>query len=180
MAAALRHQVRAQTTEQLLVVDKNTLREVYRFDSLDSFEPGPDGRDSERKRTECSLFAAETRTLGVRDLWLSCRAPAEESRVVWDGVRYIAAPKPVLEPLLVRILAGKRVSADELRGLSADEISILRNAPYARHGRPFKKAELQSFFYGKRKLVVNPAYSDKLLDAADQANIAAAVAVQRK
>jgi hypothetical protein len=172
--------MRSTTTDQLLIVDGNSLREVYRYDSATAFEPGPDGPDSDRKHTECSVDPAETRTLGVRDLWISCHKPDDETRIVWNGTRFIDAPRPTVEPLLVRVLAGQRISAAELRGLQPDEISLVRNAPYARHGRRFKKPELQSFFYGRRGLVVNPAYSDKLLDAADQANIAAAVSATRK
>lgn len=51
------------------------------------------------------------------------------------------------------------------------QLRILRNAIYARHGRSFKSADLQSLFECYDWYKKNPAYSDNLLTKIDKRNI---------
>jgi hypothetical protein len=80
------------------------------------------------------------------------------------------------EPLLRAMLDGKRVAVADLKPLAAVTLWRLRNAPFARHGRPFKTVDLETFFYAQLKLVENAKYDDKLLDKNDQANVDAVMA----
>jgi hypothetical protein len=89
-----------------------------------------------------------------------------------------------IEPLLKKIFDGRRLEAEEIEHCSEETLFKLRNAVYARHGRPFKNPDLQTFFYGKRDVQgdseetdllprkPNPAFKESDLDAADRANAA--------
>jgi hypothetical protein len=61
---------------------------------------------------------------------------------------------------------------DELRQLSLRDLRLLRNTIYARRGRPFKSQILQQHFNSMSWYTINPDYSDRLLSANDQRNIA--------
>lgn len=99
-----------------------------------------------------------------------------------------ADSKASIEPLLARVLKGELLTAESLKALSQASLTRLRNAPFARHGRPFKSNSLQTFFYGARPkdqatpllpLSPNPTYSDALLDDRDRANLALILAEVR-
>lgn len=94
-----------------------------------------------------------------------------------------------LEPLLAQMFAGQAIDARELVPLSEDSLLKLRNAPYARHGRPFKMKVLQTFFYDARtgamqsKLlprVPNPEFKESMLDETDLQNVRAVVNEQKR
>ncbi len=121
-------------------------------------------------------------------------------------LREVNPNAPELAPLLRALLSGTPLSDSlgigdapdatvdaVLSRLSAMSLFRLRNAPYARHGRPFKSADLQSFFYdaappflkardshglderkrsGLFPQTVDAAYADTKLTPTDHANIA--------
>jgi hypothetical protein len=148
--------------EQLFIVDGKTLREVYRWTPLEAYEPGPDGKDEDRKHDVAEL------TTVPRDV-LVLREGDHETRLAWNGEKFA---EPDVTPLVRRVLEGKRLAAAELAALSDDDLQRLRNAPYARHGRPFKNAALQQYFYGILKLTPNPSFSESQLDRDDKLNLA--------
>jgi hypothetical protein len=94
-----------------------------------------------------------------------------------------------LEPLLATVLAGKPITKRDIVRSSPVALWRLRNAPYARHGRPFKSVELEAFFYGERggktgmaaskllPLKRDPAFKEAMLDKTDKANVAIIVAM---
>ncbi len=57
---------------------------------------------------------------------------------------------------------------EELANQSKGELRITRNTIYARHGRPFKSADLSKHFNGQSWYRANPEYSDSLLTEADR------------
>lgn len=85
-----------------------------------------------------------------------------------------------------------------ITALSDGALALCRNLPYARHGYPFRRAELRDAFYrnipvpggqdgdtfgkgaGLRIGTPNPFYSDALLDADDRAYLAAIAAEQAR
>lgn len=85
-------------------------------------------------------------------------------------------------PLLDLILRGEPLPADALKLSGGDRrwspltLWKLRNAVFARHGRPFQHADLQAFFYGPERrwtqLAVVPSFSDSHLTPTDRANLA--------
>ncbi len=155
--------------EQLFAVDKKTLREVYRWCPLEAYEPGPDGPDSERKRDVAELTVAPHNTLVLKD-------GDTETRVTWDGHTFVPLD---VTPLVRRALDGQRLTATELTSFSVDDLTKLRNAPYARHGRPFKNAALQQYFYTTLGRTAKPSFTERQLDAADRANVALVTAEMR-
>ena len=72
------------------------------------------------------------------------------------------------------------LSLKELRQLSLRDLRLLRNTIYARRGRPFKSQILRDHFEGLGWYKVDPSYSDKLLSANDQRNIALIKSVENE
>lgn len=117
----------------------------------------------------------------------SVAVPAAQSAA--DPMSLIDANTKVsIEPLLGKVLRGERLTAEALKPLAATSLTRLRNAAYARHGRPFKSAELRAFFYGARAnksatsllpLTESAAFTDSMLDEADRANIKLVLAESR-
>jgi hypothetical protein len=160
---------REKEWQELFVVDGKTLRSVYRYQSLDAYDPGPDGKDEERQRTEARLTAGPMEK-GLPTLVLT--RGEDVTKITWDGTKLVDGPLlSAVEPLIARVLAGQKLKAAELKPIGKDGLAKLRNAPYARHGRPFKNPMLQSYFYNG-KLKPNPAFRESQLDAADNANLA--------
>lgn len=96
--------------------------------------------------------------------------------------------KSSIEPLLGKVLRGERLTAEALKPLAPSSLTRLRNAAYARHGRPFKSADLRAFFYGARAdksatsllpLTESAAFTDSMLDESDRANIKLLLAESR-
>lgn len=78
--------------------------------------------------------------------------------------------KPLTEEALAPAASGGAWSKATLR--------LFRNAPFARHGRPFQSADLTEFFYGPlsaerfgRTLKPDADYADSRLTEVDQANV---------
>src|SRR6476620_5848460 len=69
---------------------------------------------------------------------------------------------------------------EELRQLSLRDLRLLRNTIYARRGRPFKSSILREHFLGMDWYKVNADYTDKLLTANDQRNIALIKSVENE
>jgi hypothetical protein len=159
---------REKRWQALYVVDGKALRSVYCYQSLDAFDPGPDGKDDERERSEAKLSAGPVEN-GLPTLILT--RGEEVTKITWDGNKFVDGPLlSAVEPLIARVLAGQKLKAAELKPIGKDGLAKLRNAPYARHGRPFKDATLQSYFYSA-KLKPNPAFRESQLDAVDNANL---------
>lgn len=78
-----------------------------------------------------------------------------------------------LEPLLETILEGRAVSEDDLDGWNAVALWQLRNAVFARHGRPFEHPALQALFYEGEGLNLepDPDYDDERLTEIDRDNV---------
>jgi serine/threonine-protein kinase len=69
-----------------------------------------------------------------------------------------------------KVVAGSLLTKDDLSGLSAAQLRLLRNAVYARYGRTFESADLQSYFQSRSWYHPRADYSDRLLTANDRAN----------
>lgn len=92
-------------------------------------------------------------------------------------------------PIIKKALSGEIITTSDLQipsylgvGILPDaQLRIIRNAIFARHGRPFKSADLQDFFYGPdaterfKGMPIPPKgksnYSDDNLTENDKANI---------
>ncbi|WP_224249607.1 YARHG domain-containing protein [Hyalangium gracile] len=70
----------------------------------------------------------------------------------------------------IRALSGD-LPAEPLALLSPQQLRILRNAVYARHGRTFQAKDLQDFFSQEPWYRKDPAYTDAVLTPQDQRNL---------
>ena len=64
-----------------------------------------------------------------------------------------------------------KLQEEDLAGLNKNQLRLMRNAVYARHGRTFKSEDLQSLWNCYEWYEPNPAYSDELLTETDKYNI---------
>jgi eukaryotic-like serine/threonine-protein kinase len=69
-----------------------------------------------------------------------------------------------------KIVAGTPLARSDLAGLSAAQLRLLRNAVYARYGRTFQSADLQSYFQSRPWYHPRADYSEQMLTAGDRAN----------
>ncbi len=100
-------------------------------------------------------------------------------------------------PVLKTILAGQQLQCSDLNipdsigsgVMPKATLRILRNAVFARHGRPFKSTDLSNYFYGEdsaerfdgmNRPLQSKNYSDARLTAADKANIACIQNAEKK
>jgi hypothetical protein len=72
------------------------------------------------------------------------------------------------------------LKVDEVRQLSLRDLRLVRNTIYARRGRRFKSEILQDHFAGMKWYAPRDDYSDKLLSANDQRNIALIKSVENE
>lgn len=80
--------------------------------------------------------------------------------------------KPVVEALLLRAKNGEAYGKDvDLSTVSFDALYVLRNAPFARHQRPFKSSSLRVFFYGTGWGDGDPADAEKAMTPTDRENV---------
>src|SRR5688572_18527883 len=66
---------------------------------------------------------------------------------------------------------GESLSGEALAPLSAECLRMLRNVPYARHGRKFADPSLAAFFAKKSWYRLNPAFAEGSLSDVDRANV---------
>jgi hypothetical protein len=79
-------------------------------------------------------------------------------------------------------LASRLIGKTDLDGFSEIELDLLRNAIFARHGRRFKDAELQTYFEQQswyRPVYEPDAFPDNLLTDTEKQNVQFIVAYQK-
>ncbi|PYS83336.1 MAG: hypothetical protein DMF67_09320 [Acidobacteria bacterium] len=69
-----------------------------------------------------------------------------------------------------KIVAGALLTRDDLAGLSAAQLRVLRNAVFARYGRVFQSPDLQSYFQSRPWYRPRADFSERVLTANDRAN----------
>lgn len=83
-----------------------------------------------------------------------------------------AASALPLATLIERAQQGQPIAEPELAGLSAEQLRILRNVPYARHGYPFKSPELSSYFGRLAWYHADARFDNARLTTVDENNVA--------
>ena len=76
------------------------------------------------------------------------------------------------EPYTGRFAKDPLLTADEVALIPADQLRLVRNEIYARHGRGFKSEDLQKHFDAKPWYATDPAYFDGRLTENDKKNAA--------
>jgi hypothetical protein len=78
------------------------------------------------------------------------------------------------------ILAGKTIHTAKLHSFNRNELKLLRNTIFAKHGRSFKSGVLKTWFAKKGWYKVDPNYSDKVLTNSDKKNITTFLNFEKK
>jgi len=68
-------------------------------------------------------------------------------------------------------MATEEISQDDLYGLFIEDLRVLRNEIYARHGRIFKDKELQKYFSEQPWYKPNPDFKDEMLTEKEYKNL---------
>jgi hypothetical protein len=77
-----------------------------------------------------------------------------------------------LESEARELLSRSEIDPDDLQGLFIEDLRVLRNEIYARHGRVFKDAELQKYFAAQPWYKPDPEFTDDKLSELELKNIA--------
>ena len=102
----------------------------------------------------------------------AARAQEPDSSVATE--KWVAPAPPRLEELEAILLDGGELVGLALRDLQPEQLRVLRNTIYARHGKVFKDEALQALFESKASWYVpSMSYDDAMLTAEDHRNIAA-------
>jgi hypothetical protein len=79
-----------------------------------------------------------------------------------------------------KILRGDTLSGDDISGLSAHELRVLRNLHFARYGRKYDQAgELGGYFYTRPWYKPSDSYNESMITATDKANVNLIVASEK-
>lgn len=85
-------------------------------------------------------------------------------------------PTPLEDPTLL----DKQITVDQLSDFSRRDLRLVRNLIYARRGRPFKSALLQTYFGALSWYKPDPKYTDARLTALDKRNINVVLSVENQ
>lgn len=88
--------------------------------------------------------------------------------------------KLALAPGDMELFEGRLISAQMLRGLSLNELRLLRNEIYARHGRQFQAVWLSQYFYSQTWYQPDEKFKDEDLSGPDKQNVETIVAYENK
>ena len=90
------------------------------------------------------------------------------------------ARKIALAPGDMELFENKPISEPMLRGLSLNELRLLRNEIYARHGRQFQAPWLSQYFYSQPWYTADDNFKDEDLSGFDKQNVETIVAYENK
>jgi YARHG domain-containing protein len=88
--------------------------------------------------------------------------------------------KVALAPGDMELFEDKLISEQMLHGLSLNELRLLRNEVYARHGRQFQAPWLSQYFFGQSWYQPNENFKDEDVSGSDKTNVETIVAYEKK
>ena len=88
--------------------------------------------------------------------------------------------KLALAPGDMELFENKLISTQMLHGLSLNELRLLRNEVYARHGRQFQAEWLQQYFFSQPWYQPDTNFKDEELSGPDKQNVETIVAYEKK
>jgi hypothetical protein len=88
--------------------------------------------------------------------------------------------KVALAPGDMELFENKPISDSMLRGLSLNELRLLRNEIYARHGRQFQAPWLSQYFFSQPWYTADDNFKDEDLSGFDKQNVETIVAYENK
>jgi hypothetical protein len=112
---------------------------------------------------------------GIRDYfnWRDWYRPAKNQKAIklnkieQQNVDLLAA----YESTVREKLASEPLSESALENMFAEDLRVLRNEVYARHGRVFKNPELQAYFAAQSWYKADPNFKDEQLNAIEAENL---------
>ncbi|MCW5969162.1 MAG: protein kinase [Blastocatellales bacterium] len=96
--------------------------------------------------------------------------PGRESRPGGAGAPGGPSDLTPFQEVEAKILADRLLTVEDLEGFTREELRLLRNTIYARHGRVFQSPDLQWYFERRSWYAPRPAYTDSALTENDRAN----------
>ena len=108
---------------------------------------------------------------------LACSGAGDEAAAPKADARSESAPRETKAAAKKATYNGRFASDPKLgpwdvAALVGEDLRIVRNEIYARHGRPFQTADMKAHFEAQPWYTEDPAYSDARLTANDKANAA--------
>jgi len=88
--------------------------------------------------------------------------------------------KLALAPGDMELFENKLISEQMLHGLSLNELRLLRNEVYARHGRQFQAQWLSQYFFSQTWYQPDENFKDEELSGTDKQNVETIVAYEKK
>jgi hypothetical protein len=88
--------------------------------------------------------------------------------------------KVALAPGDMELFENKLIATQMLHGLSLNELRLLRNEVYARHGRQFQAPWLSQYFFGQEWYQPDENFKDEELSGSDKTNVETIVAYEKK
>jgi hypothetical protein len=107
-------------------------------------------------------------------------SPLEQKNLLTIEAAQKKSRKLALAPGDMELFENKLIAAQMLHGLSLNELRLLRNEVYARHGRQFSAEWLQQYFWGQPWYQVDPSFKDEELTGPDKQNVETIVAYENK
>ena len=77
-----------------------------------------------------------------------------------------------IEARLREKIANEPITYEMVNGLFVEDLRVLRNEIYARHGRIFKDKDLQKYFEAQAWYQANPEFKDEMLSETESKNLA--------
>jgi hypothetical protein len=107
-------------------------------------------------------------------------SPLEEKNLLMIAAAQKKSRKLALAPGDMELFENKLISEQMLHGLSLNELRLLRNEVYARHGRQFQAPWLSQYFFSQPWYQPNENFKDEELSGPDKQNVETIVAYERK
>ena len=107
-------------------------------------------------------------------------SPLEQKNLDTIAAAQKRSRKVALAPGDMELFENKLIAASMLHGLSLNELRLLRNEVYARHGRQFQAPWLSQYFFSQPWYQPDDNFKDEELTGADKTNVETIVAYEKK
>ncbi|HVQ40093.1 MAG TPA: YARHG domain-containing protein [Pyrinomonadaceae bacterium] len=107
-------------------------------------------------------------------------SPLEQKNLLTIADAQKKSRKVALAPGDMELFENRLISERMLHGLSLNELRLLRNEVYARHGRQFQAPWLSQYFYGQSWYQPDDNFKDEQLTGSNKTNVETIVAYENK
>ncbi len=107
-------------------------------------------------------------------------SPLEQKNLDTIAAAQKKSRKVALAPGDMELFENKLIAASMLHGLSLNELRLLRNEVYARHGRQFQAPWLSQYFFSQPWYQPDDNFKDEELSGPDKQNVETIVAYEKK